>query len=88
MREQVELARQSMNNLNRNQASEKVDRVKNEQPINSQYKNKQHRFNASSLKSVQNIKNHERVQCNNCGYIGKVRKIGTSVLCAKCFQPI
>lgn len=88
MREQVELARQSMNNLNGNQASEKVDRVKNEQPINSQYKNKQHRFNASSLKSIQNIKNHERVQCNNCGYIGKARKIGTSVLCAKCFQPI
>ena len=88
MREQVELARQSMNYLNINQASEKVDGIKSERTMNSQYKNKHHRFNIPLLKSAQNKKSHGLVQCNNCGNIGEARKIGTSVLCAKCFQPI
>lgn len=88
MREQVELARQNMNCLNREQATEKFNETTNKRPINPQYKNKQHRVNISLLKSVQNRKNHELAQCNNCGFIGEVRKIGTSVLCAKCFQPV
>jgi len=88
MREQVEFARQNIHSLSREQTVEKINEITNKRPVNSQYKNKKHRVNTSLLKLAQNKKSHEFVQCNKCGFIGKVRKLGTSVLCAKCFQPI
>jgi len=88
MREQAELARQNMNYLNRERTIEKNNEITNKRVMNPQYKNKQHRVKVSSLNSSQNRKNNELTQCSSCGFIGKVRKIGMSELCAKCFQPI